>query len=111
MDRATLLNHIRVTHFESGDRERALADAQRIATCLVDQGANRVVGVGSAFDATRSFTDRSDIDLVVAGIEPREVYAVSARAAARTGFRLDLTSLETATPSFRRNLDRHGVDL
>ena len=111
MDRATLLNHIRLTHFESGDRERALADAQRIAAYLVEQGANRVVGVGSAFDPTRSFTDRSDIDLVVAGIEPRVFYAVSARAAAMTDFRLDLTPLETATPSFRRNLDRHGVDL
>lgn len=111
MDRATMLKHLRVTHFESGDRERALADAQRIATYLFDQGARRVVGVGSTFDATRPFTDRSDIDLVVAGIEPQEFYAVSARAAALTDFTLDLTPFENMTASFRRDLDQYGVDL
>ena len=36
MDRETLLKHIRVTHFESGDRELALADARRIASHLVE---------------------------------------------------------------------------
>ena len=70
MDRSTLLNHIRATHFESGDRELALADAQRIAAYLVKEGARRVVGIGSAFEPSRPFTDRSDIDLVVEGIEP-----------------------------------------
>ena len=39
----------------------------------------------------RSFTHRSDIDLVVEGIDAGEFYAISARAAAMTGFRLDLT--------------------
>lgn len=111
MDRATFLNHIRVAHFESGDRERALADARRIATYLLDQGANRVIGVGSTFDATRPFTDRSDIDLVVAGIEPRDFYAVSARAAALTDFTLDLTPFENMTTSFRRGIDQYGIDL
>ena len=53
MDRETLLNHIRATHFESGDRELALADARRIAAYLVEQGASRVVGIGSAFEPTR----------------------------------------------------------
>ncbi len=46
MDRETLLNHIRATHFESGDRELALADARRIAAYLAEQGASRVVGIG-----------------------------------------------------------------
>ena len=47
MDRSSLLNHIRATHFESGDRKLALADAQRISAYLVKQGARRVVGIGS----------------------------------------------------------------
>ena len=55
--------------------------------------------------------DRSDIDLVVAGIEPREFYAVSARAAALTDFTLDLTPFENMRASFRRDLDQYGVDL
>ena len=69
MDRAELLAHLRATHFESGDRERARSDAGRIARFLVGEGARRVVGIGSAFDARRSFTHRSDIDLVVEGID------------------------------------------
>ena len=111
MDRATLLRHLRVTHFESGDRGQASADARRIAIYLVDQGASRVVGVGSTFDTSRPFTDRSDIDLVVAGIEPGRFYAVSARAAAMTDFTLDLTPFETTTAAFRQGLDQFGVDL
>ena len=50
MDRRTLLNHIRTTHFESGDRQLALADAQRISAWLVKQGASRVFGIGSVFE-------------------------------------------------------------
>ena len=111
MDRANLLNHLRVTHFESGDRERALADARRIATYLVEQGAHRVVGIGSAFETKRPFTDRSDLDLVVAGIDPRRFFAVSAGAAALTDFRLDLTPLEASTAAFQRSVDLYGVDL
>lgn len=111
MDRADLLAHLRATHFESGDRERARSDARRIARYLVQEGARRVVGIGSTFDARRSFTDRSDIDLVVEGLEAREFYCVSARAAAMTGFRLDLTPLEAATSGLRRIAHEEGVEL
>ena len=51
MDRADLLAHLRATHLESGDRERARSDARRIARFPVGEGARRVVGIGSAFDA------------------------------------------------------------
>ena len=111
MDRETLLNHIRVTHFESGDRELALADARRIAAYLFEQGARRVVGIGSAFEPARPFTDRSDIDLVVEGIEPDRFFSVSAGAAAMTDFRLDLTALEVATTALRRVVSEDGVEL
>ena len=111
MDRADLLAHLRATHFESGDRERARSDARRIAHYLVGEGARRVVGIGSAFDVRRSFTDRSDIDLVVEGIDAREFYAVSARAAALTRYRLDLTPLEAATPGLQRVAREEGVEL
>ena len=111
MDRSSLLNHIRATHFESGDRKLALADAQRISAYLVKQGARRVVGIGSVFEPSRPFTDRSDIDLVVEGIEPGRFYSVSAGAAAMTDFRLDLTALEVATASLRRVVNETGVEL
>ena len=111
MNRETLLNHIRVTHFESGNREQALADALRIAAFLKKQGASRVFGIGSTFEPLRSFTDRSDIDLVVAGIEPRRFFAVSAEAAVLTDFNLDLTALEVATSGLRHSVDQHGIEL
>lgn len=108
MDRETLLKHIRVTHFESGDRELALSDARRISAYLVEQGASRVVEIGSAFEPSRPFTDRSDIDLVVEGIEPARFFSVSAAAAAMTDFRLDLTPLEVATEALRRVVTESG---
>ena len=108
MDRETLLNHIRATHFESGDRELALSDARRIAAYLVEQGASRVVGIGSAFEPSRPFTDRSDIDLVVEGIEPARFFSVSAGAAAMTDFGLDLTPLEVATEALRLVVSESG---
>ena len=111
MDRGEFLAHLRATRFESGDRERARSDGRRIARFLVGEGARRVIGVGSAFDARRSFTHRSDIDLVVEGIDAGEFYAISARAAAMTGFRLDLTPLEAATPALRRTAREEGVEL
>ena len=111
MDRADLLAHLRATHFESGDRERARSDARRIARFLVGEGARRVVGIGSAFDARRSFTHRSDIDLVVEGIDDRGVLRHFGTRAAMTGFRLDLTPLEAATPALRRVARKEGVEL
>ncbi len=111
MDRAGLLNHLRATHFESGDRERALADAHRIAVLLRDEGATRIVGIGSAFETTRPFTDRSDVDLVAEGIDPGRFFAVSASAARLTDFNLDLTAFETLTAAFRESVDKYGVEL
>ena len=111
MKRQALLDHLRVTHFESGDRACALSSARRIARFLRSNGARRVVGIGSTFDASRPFTRRSDIDLVVEGIAPEVFYSVSARAAAMTRFDLDVTPLESATPALADVVDEEGVEL
>ena len=111
MDRAALLAHIRATHFESGDRDRAVADARRIARFLEQNGARGVVGIGSAFDLTRPFSHRSDIDLVVNGLPARRFFSVYAQAAAMTGYHLDLTAAETATPALLRTASEHGTRL
>lgn len=111
MERQVLLDHIRATHFESGHRERALSDARRIARFLRSNGALRVVGIGSAFDPSRPFTRRSDIDLVAEGIAPETFFSVSARAAAMTKFNLDVTPLESATVALTRIVDQEGVEL
>ena len=59
----------------AGDRSLALSDARCIARFLVRNGAQRVAGIGSAFDPQRLFTHRSDIDLVVEGIDPVTFYS------------------------------------
>lgn len=111
MDRRGLLEHIRATRFESGNRDLAVSDAHRIACFLRRHGARRVVGVGSAFDPERPFTRRSDLDLVVEGIAPRRFYSLSACAAAMTDFGLDLIPAESATPSLQFEMDERGVEL
>ena len=111
MDRDNLLAHIRATHFESGDRDRAVADAHRIARFLQQSGARNVIGIGSAFDPERPFSHRSDIDLVVDGLPARRFFSVSARAAAMTEFHLDLTAAESATPALLRAASEYGTKL
>ena len=111
MERTDLLKHLRATHFESGDRGHAVADAGRIARFLHTRGAERVVGIGSAFDSRLPFTHRSDIDLVATGIHPGRFFAVSADAQALTSFALDLKPMESATPALARVVDDRGVEL
>lgn len=111
MDRRPLLQHLRATHFESGDRAGALADARRIAVLLRDQGAEGVFGIGSAFDESRPFTRRSDLDLVVEGLPPALFFTAWALAEKHCGVHLDLKPLETATPAFRRAVRDRGVAL
>lgn len=111
MDRSVLLAHLRRTRFAPGDRDAAQADASRIANFLRAEGATRVVGIGSTFVATRRFTRRSDIDLVVEGLPPRRFFGASARAADMTAFKLDLTPLECATDYMRQSVADEGVDL
>ena len=111
MDRRVFLEHVRRTHFASGDRETALADARRIARFLRHRGAGRVVGIGSAFVPDRRFTSRSDIDLVVEGLPPERFVRASAQAADMTAFELDVIPVESATDYIRQAIRDEGVDL
>ena len=111
MDRNDFLAHVRRTHFAPGNREAAQSDACRIAHFLRQQGASRVIGIGSAFVPTRRFTKRSDIDLMVEGLPPRRFFRLSAQAADMTAFELDLTPVESAADCMRHAIDEEGVDL
>ena len=88
-----------------------MADARRIARFLQRNGAGSVIGIGSAFDVERPFSDRSDIDLVVQGLPPRRFYSVSAQAAAMTEFSLDLVAAESAPRTLLRVVNEHGTEL
>ena len=111
MDRRVFLDHVRRTHFAAGDRETAQADARRIAGFLRQQGASRVVGIGSAFVPDRRFTMRSDIDLAVESLPPECFFRASAKAADMTAFELDLIPIESATDYIRQAIRDEGVDL
>ena len=111
MDRCVFLRHVRRTHFAPGDREAAQADARLIAGFLRRQGANRVVGLGSAFVPGRRFTMLSDIDLAVQGLPPERFFRTYAKAANMTAFELDLIPVESATAPLRQAVHAEGVDL
>ena len=111
MDRRVFLDHIRRTHFAPGDRDSAQSDATRIARFLRQQGASRVVGIGSAFVPDRRFTTRSDIDLAVEGLPPERFFRASAKAAAMTTFELDIVPVESATDYLRQAIHDEGVEL
>ena len=111
MNRNDFLAHVRRTHFAPGNRETAQSHACRIAHFLRQQGASRVIGIGSACVPTRRFTKRSDIDLLVEGLPPRRFFRLSAQAANMTAFELDLTPVESATDCMRHAIDEEGVDL
>lgn len=109
MDRQVLLEHLRRTRFSSAGRERARADARRIAAFLRAEGAQRVIGFGSAFAPDRRFTPRSDLDVAVEGLPPERYYSVLAQAQEMTRFPLDLRPLESALDYLRESVRREGV--
>lgn len=111
MDRRVFLDHVRRTRLPPGRRARARSDARRIAEFLRQQGASRVVGIGSAFVPERRFTWRSDIDLAVAGLPVESFFGVSALAEELTEFRIDIIPIESATNAMRQTIREDGVDL
>lgn len=109
MDRQVLLEHLRRTRFSSAGRERAQADARRIAAFLRAEGAQRVIGFGSAFAPDRRFTPRSDLDVAVEGLPPERYFSALAQAQEMTRFPLDLRPLESALDYLRESVRKEGV--
>lgn len=111
MDRQVLLDHLRRTRFSSAGRERAQADARRIAAFLRAEGAGRVIGFGSTFALDRRFTPRSDLDVAVEGLPPERYFGALAQAQEMTTFRVDIHSLETMFDYMRESVRKEGVPL
>lgn len=111
MDRKVLLEHLRRTRFSSEGRERAQADARRIAAFLHGEGAHRVIGFGSAFAPDRRFKPTSDIDLAVEGLPKSRYFSALAQAQDMTRFRVEIFPLESALEYLRESVQREGVPL
>jgi uncharacterized protein len=114
-----LAGYLRGAREREAARQAALADrhaaawaaARAVAAVLREQfGATRIVVFGSLVDGV--FDERSDIDMVVADVEPAlffRAWAVADRVA--RGFELDLVPLEDARPWLPGVLAASGVEL
>ena len=91
---------------------RAWVVARQAASLLKERfGARQVVLYGSL--ARRDFFHRrSDIDLAVAGIAPRDFWrAWSALDRLDSRFEIDLMDMEDLSPALRLQIEREGVEL
>jgi predicted nucleotidyltransferase len=107
-------------HWRRREAERkARADARsagiraRLAAAkqlLVDRyGARRVVLFGSF--ARGDTTERSDVDLAVAGLDPAGYFTAIADLTGLLDTPVDLVELERAPPSLLARIELEGVDL
>lgn len=91
-------------------RQRGLALAQRAAAHLkAECGARQVAVFGSVLNP-RLFHERSDVDLVVWGLdEGRYLRALAALLDLEPDISVDLVEFEQARPEFQRILERDGM--
>ena len=92
-------------------REEAwLAVREVVAILRTRFGAREVVAFGS-LTGRGPFTERSDVDLAVAGIPPGEFFRAWAVASAACPLELDLVDLADCSPGLRKLIAEEGVPL
>ena len=93
-------------------KDRAWNLARRAATLLKeDYGVNRIVLIGSLASG-KGFHQRSDIDLVVWGLDEKKYYqAVGRLLGLDPEFEVDLIEAEYASPNLSRVIEQDGVSL
>ena len=93
-------------------KDRAWYVARCAATLLKeDYGVNRIVLIGSLASG-KGFHQRSDIDLVVWGLDEKKYYqAVGRLLGLDPEFEVDLIEAEYASPNLSRVIEQDGVSL
>ena len=93
-------------------KDRAWYIARCAATLLKeDYGVNRIVLIGSLASG-KGFHQRSDIDLVVWGLDEKKYYqAVGRLLGLDPEFEVDLIEAEYASPNLSRVIEQDGVSL
>ena len=93
-------------------KDRAWHLARRAATLLKrDYGVKLVVLIGSLASG-KGFHQRSDIDLVVWGLDEKEYYRVVGQLLSLDpAFEIDLIEAEYASPNLSRVIEQDGVSL
>ena len=93
-------------------KDRAWHLARRAATLLKEEyGVKRVVLIGSLASG-KGFHQRSDIDLVVWGLDEKKYYqAVGRLQGLNPEFEVDLIEAENAPPNILIVIEREGISL
>jgi len=92
-------------------QEKAWEAAREVAAILrTGFAADSVIAFGSLVHPGR-FSDRSDIDLAVSGIQPAMFFKAWAAAGVSCPFGLDLVDLSDCAPALRDLIEREGMAL
>jgi predicted nucleotidyltransferase len=92
-------------------QEEAWEAAREVATILRTRfAADEVIAFGSLVH-TGHFSDRSDIDLAVSGIQPADFFKAWAAAGEACPFELDLVDLSDCSSVLRDLIEREGRPL
>ena len=88
-----------------------MRDTLVIASFLKEHYSARVIGIGSLFEADRSFSPRSDIDLVVEGLPGNRFFAICGEVDRLTDFKVDIIPYEDASELVLETVKERGVEL
>lgn len=94
------------------ERQEAAWEAAREAATLLRTrfAAETVIAFGSLVHPGH-YSDRSDIDLAVSGIQPTVFFKAWAAAGGSCPFELDLVDLSDCAPALRDLIEREGIPL
>ena len=92
-------------------KQQALKEASAVARFIRGKYGAEVYGIGSLFEPERSFSKKSDIDLVVKGLPEDRFFSICAEAAELTRFSLDIIPYEDANELVRADVRDRGVPL
>ena len=94
---------------DPGRKRKAQEEARAVARFLSESYGARVYGIGSLFDLDRSFSGKSDIDLVVMGLPKEKFFSICADAGQLTQFQVDIIPYEDANELIRETVKEKGV--
>ena len=105
------VEYLRRRRNDPARRQQAIREARTIARFLKERYSAQVFGIGSLFQQGRSFSLRSDIDLVVKGLPDREFISICAEAAQLTQLSVDIIPYQDANELVLETVKERAVEL
>lgn len=106
-----LLKHLKNRGPAAGDEDQARNAAVKIANHLKTKYDATLYGVGSLFLPGRTFTKKSDIDLVVKGLPASKFFSIVNEVNEMTEYEVDLIPWEDANEYLRSQAEEEGRQL